>query len=94
MERKDSLVRHIDLDQQDEHVKQFVLALHLDADGSVLEVGGKPVARVLPVAGEVAVEREKIKAAILARRDESRKLNAEWEDADRQVWDQIPGDPS
>lgn len=90
MERRDPHVHHIDLDQQDEHVKQFVLSLQLDDDGSVLEIGGKPVARVVPVALEESVDREKLKAAILARRDESRAVNAEWEDADREAWDQLP----
>ena len=32
------------------------------------------------------VDRDKIKQAILARRDESRQLNEDWEPADRQVW--------
>lgn len=41
---------HIDLDRCDEAVKRFVLSLIPDASGSVLEVGGRPVARVLPLA--------------------------------------------
>jgi len=91
MKRRDIDVKHIDLDAQDEHVKQFVLSLQLDDDGSVLEVGGKPVARVFPAAGGQP-DREKLKAAILARRDESRALNAEWEAADREVWDRLPSE--
>ncbi|HUG94324.1 MAG TPA: hypothetical protein VML55_26070 [Planctomycetaceae bacterium] len=31
---------------------------------------------------------ERLKQAILGRRDESRALNEEWEYADREVWDQ------
>jgi hypothetical protein len=82
-------VKHIDLDQ-DEHVKRFVLSLELDPDGSLLEVNGEPVARMLPVG---ASDREKLKEAILSRRDESRALNAQWENADREVWDKgIPKD--
>jgi len=89
MERRESDVKHINLDAQDEHVKQFVLSLDLDADGSVLEADGKPVVRVLPIAGNgESYDREKLKAAILNRRDESRTLNQEWEHADREVWDQ------
>ncbi|MDH3718385.1 MAG: hypothetical protein OES79_09720 [Planctomycetota bacterium] len=34
-----------------------------------------------------SVDREKIKQAILARRDESRELNREWGHADRDVWE-------
>jgi hypothetical protein len=81
-------VKHINLDTEDERVKQFVLSLELDADGSVLEADGKPVAHVLPVAenGE-SYDCEKLKAAILARRDESRSLNVEWEHTDRDIWE-------
>lgn len=42
-------MKYVNLDSQDASVKQFVLSLELDSDGSVLEVNGKPVARVLPV---------------------------------------------
>jgi hypothetical protein len=83
-------VKHIDLDSSGEQVKQFVLSLELDAEGSLLEVQGKPVARVFPVHGEAtAYDRDKLKAAILARRDESRRLNDEWKHADEDVWDNI-----
>jgi hypothetical protein len=45
---------------------------------------------MLPVG---ASDREKLKEAILSRRDESRALNAQWENADREVWDKgIPKD--
>lgn len=84
MERKEVDVKHIDLDKQENHVKQFVLSAHLEPDGFLLEVSGEPMARLLPVA---APDREKLKQAILARRDESRALNEEWEHADREVWD-------
>lgn len=76
-------MKHIDLDKQDDRVKQFVLSAHLDPDGFVLEVRGEPVARLLPI----AVDREKLKEAILARRDESRALNEDWEHADQDVWE-------
>lgn len=33
-----------------------------------------------------AVDKDRLREAILARRDESRRLNAEWEHADREVW--------
>lgn len=76
-------MKHIDLDKQDDRVKQFVLSAQLDPDGYLLEVSGQPVARLLPI----DVDRERLKEAILARRDESRALNEEWEDADRDVWE-------
>ena len=87
MERRELDVKHINLDTQDERVKQFVLSLPLDTDGSILESDGRPVARVLPASDDGGYDRERLKQAILNRRDESRALNEEWEQADREVWD-------
>jgi hypothetical protein len=42
-------MKHVNLDAYDEAVKQFVLSLAPDPGGSVLELGGRPVAHVLPV---------------------------------------------
>jgi hypothetical protein len=39
---------HVNLDSQDEKVKQFVLGLTVDPSGSVLELNGRPVACVVP----------------------------------------------
>ena len=50
MDRKDSAVNHIALDDADEAVKRFVLSLPVDANGSVLELEGRPVACVVPIA--------------------------------------------
>lgn len=80
-------MKHIDLDTQDERVKQFVLNLQLDPEGSILEADGKPVARVVPVSDRAGYDLQRLKQAILSRRDESRALREEWEDADREVWD-------
>jgi hypothetical protein len=41
---------HVNLDGVDESVKQFVLAVALDPAGSVLELGGRPIAWVVPAA--------------------------------------------
>jgi hypothetical protein len=76
-------VKHISLDDQPQGVQQFVLTLPVDTDGSVLELKGSPVLRVLPVAEEEPVDEARLKAAILARRDASRALNAEWDDLSR-----------
>jgi hypothetical protein len=43
-------MNHINLDTYDAAIKQFILSLPSDPGGSVLEVAGQPVARVLPVA--------------------------------------------
>ena len=79
-------MKHISLDDQPQGVQEFVLTLPVDTDGSVLELKGSPVLRVLPVGSGEPVDEAKLKAAILARRDASRALNAEWEDVDREVW--------
>jgi hypothetical protein len=42
-------MKHVNLDAYDEAVKQFILSLSPDPGGSVLEVGGRPVAHVLPI---------------------------------------------
>lgn len=91
MERRDSDVRHISLNTQDKLVREFLLSLNLDSNGTVLELNGEPMARVLPIVSQSqAVDREQLKAAILARREESRALNESWQDADRELQEQVP----
>jgi hypothetical protein len=88
-------MKHIALETEDEQVKRFVLSLELDPEGSVLELHGKPVARVLPVnSKQASYDPEKLKAAILARRNESRRTNEDWADADRDVWQMLGGSQS
>jgi hypothetical protein len=84
--RAEAAVKHINLDAQDESVKRFVLGLDLENEGSILEADGKPVAQVLPVSASADYDRERLKQAILNRRDESRRLNEDWVDADREIW--------
>ena len=86
--QKSPKVRYIKLDQQPSQIKRFVLSLAVDSNGSILELKGEPVLRVLPaIESERAVDKAKLKAAILRRRDESRGLNVEWEAADCQEWE-------
>jgi hypothetical protein len=81
-------MRHIKLDDENAQIKQFVLSLPVDPDGSILELEGEAVLCVLPVmAQKPMVDVAKLEAAILSRRDESRRLNEDWEPADREVWD-------
>jgi hypothetical protein len=51
-------MNHITLDSQDEAVKQFVLSLPADPQGSILELNGRPIVCVLP-------------APVMVRSDES-----------------------
>src|SRR5438876_6588035 len=46
----------VNLDGVDESVRQFVLAVAADPAGSVLELGGRPVAWVVPAASSSADE--------------------------------------
>ena len=81
-------IRHIKLDRENAQIKRFVLSLRVDPGGSILELKGEPVLRVMPVIEHPqAVDKAKLKAAILHRRDESRRLNEEWGDADREAWE-------
>jgi hypothetical protein len=49
MEYRDSAVNHIELDGQEDAIKQFFLSLPVDADGSIVELNGRALARVLPL---------------------------------------------
>ena len=84
-------MKHISLDHEDERIKVFVRSLEMDADGSMLELDGRAVARILPPV-VARPDTHLIEAAILNRRDESRRENAEWEALDREVWDATDGE--
>ncbi|MBI3465488.1 MAG: hypothetical protein HY000_20900 [Planctomycetes bacterium] len=79
-------MKHISLDCEDERIQRCVRSLPVDPDGSVLELQGEPLVRVLPVTSD-DIDAAKLKSAIIQRRRESRELNAEWEALDREVWD-------
>jgi hypothetical protein len=49
MEHRKSAVQHIELNRQREAIKQFFLTLPVDPDGSVVELDGRAVARVVPL---------------------------------------------
>jgi hypothetical protein len=42
-------MKHVNLDTWDEAIKQFVLSLSVESSGSVLELNGREVLRVIPV---------------------------------------------
>jgi hypothetical protein len=46
---RESAMKHIDLNTQSEEVKRFFLSLPVDRDGSVVELDGHVVARVVPL---------------------------------------------
>ncbi len=82
-------MKHIVLDHRDERIKRFARALATEPIGSVLELKGKALFRIVPPASP-ATDRAKLKTAILRRRTASRQLNADWGAADRELWERIP----
>lgn len=79
-------MRHIKIDRETEAVKQFVRSLPTDPDGSLLELEGKMLFKLLPISKQ-AIDETKLKAAIMKRRDESRRLNQDWDTVDRETWE-------
>ncbi len=73
--RMSTAVKHISLDSAADSVKQFVRELQSQAGEAVLELEGKPLLRVRAVR---AVDPDRLREAIIARRDESRELNQAW----------------
>jgi hypothetical protein len=82
-------MKRINLDHQSQQVKDFIRSLSTEPHGSILEMDGESVVTVLPMNRDT-VDRAKLRAAILKRRDESRRLNKDWEATDREVWDKLP----
>jgi len=78
-------MKHIDLDRQEPAIRDFVRSLQTSPEGSVLEIGGKAVAQVLPLVNKRA-DRARLKAAILKRRAASRRLNRDWQAVDAESW--------
>lgn len=86
------MMKHIKLDSKDDKIKKFVRSLSKNSNGSILELEGEPVLKVLPV-DEEPIDRKKLQAAIRRRRDRSRELNKDWEAVDREMWNKIPESP-
>src|SRR4051812_13990703 len=47
-DQREAPMTHVNLDTQPEVVRQFVLALARSSDGTLLELGGRPVACLVP----------------------------------------------
>lgn len=78
-------MKHINLDKEPDRIKRFVRRLPVDPDGSILEINGEPIVKLLPVHDQ-PVDKAKLRAAVRRRREVSRELNREWEAADRELW--------
>jgi hypothetical protein len=79
----------VNINKQADVIQAFIRSLPVDREGCVLELDGKPLLRVVPIT-DAPVSSAKLKAAILSRRDESRRLNKEWEAVDREMWEKLP----
>lgn len=78
-------MKRVNVDKQNECIREFIHSLPVEKEGCVLIVNGKPLLKVVPIT-EVSVNKEKLRKAILARRDESRRLNRDWEVVDEEIW--------
>ena len=84
-------MKTIELEHEDEHVRQFILSIRHETNGLIFSLKGAPIRKVVPVTVENRpVDEELLIKAILNRRDASRSLNQEWENADRDVWEATP----
>jgi hypothetical protein len=82
-------MKRINLDRENEQIKNFIRSLSVDLNGAVLELEGEPVVKVMPIVKK-PVDRARLKAAILKRRNESRELNKAWQAVDLEMWEKIP----
>ncbi len=81
-------MKHIKLDRKDEKIKKFIRSLSKNSTPLILELEGEAVLKVVSVKEE-PIDRNKLRAAIRRRREESRRINREWEAVDREMWDKI-----
>jgi hypothetical protein len=79
-------VKRMSLDTADATVREFVHRVAEAREPVILEMDGEEILQAAPPRTSL-IDREELKAAILARRDESRRLNDEWEAVDREVWE-------
>ena len=83
-------MKHLNLDREDQRIRDFARSFPVDPDGTLVELDGQAIFRVLP-ATTAEFDPVKLKAAILNRRDASRESNQDWETADSETWDRPAG---
>ena len=81
-------MKHLEISQQPEAVRNFVLSLGTPPEDLILDVNGVPFARMTPI-GPDNVDKNLLAEAILTRRDESRQNNSEWEPLDLECWEKL-----
>ena len=83
-------MKHVSLDREDQRIRDFVRSIPVDPDGTLVELDGQAIFRVLP-ATAAEFDPVRLKAAILNRRDASRASNQDWEAADSETCDRPAG---
>jgi hypothetical protein len=79
-------LKRVNIDRQSKEIQDFIRNLPVThKEGCLLIINGKPLIKVVANT-DIPVDRKKLVAAIRARRDASRRLNQEWEAADRELW--------
>ena len=74
-------------------LNQEIEAALIRNHGEPIEVEGEHSHMIYVVAPRdyyrqaAVIDREKLREAIIARRDDSRRLNEDWEQSDREVWE-------
>jgi hypothetical protein len=81
-------LKRVNIDNQSQDVQALIHSLPISREGCVLVIHGKPLFKVIPNP-EVELDRVELREAIIARRDESRRLNQEWEAADMELWQKV-----
>ncbi len=76
MNQRTITVKHVSLDREDKRVRDFARSFPVDPEGTVVELEGHPIFRVVP-ASSTEIDPVKVKDAILNRRDASRASNQE-----------------
>jgi hypothetical protein len=90
MNQRALTVTHVSLDREDQRIRDFVRSFPVDPEGTLVELDGQAIYRVLQ-AVTAEFDPVKLKAAILNRRDASQESNKEWNSADRETWDPPAG---
>jgi hypothetical protein len=71
-------VKHLSLDREDKRIREFARSFPVHPEGTVVELEGQPIFRVVP-AFSSEIDPVKVKDAILNWRDASRETNQDWE---------------
>ncbi|MBN2580853.1 MAG: hypothetical protein JXB10_17845 [Pirellulales bacterium] len=81
-------MKHLEITQQPDIVRNFVLSLSATSEDLILENQGVPFARITPI-DPSETDQNLLEQSILNRREESRQNNADWEHLDLECWEKL-----